>query len=202
VRGRTATMAVGVAMIASVVSGRSALLVRPWFVPVLLVTGAVLVVAALTVHSRATPAAALLVVPIVVGATLSPDAVGRISQGRADAASLSARLGDRADPLLSGRGGPVTLLQIRVAEAEAGGVALAGRHVTVEALSGRGNTISRSVMVCCAADARTITLRVIGARLPASGWVRIDGALTTLGRELVLQARSVRRIPTPEEPFL
>jgi hypothetical protein len=203
-RGRVVAIVVGLSFVAAAITGRAGIFVRPWFIPVLAGTGAVILAAAAAGRvSLSLPAAAVLLLPVVAGLGLSPQSVGRVSQGSGDTATLAARLGDARNPLLSGRDGAVTLLDIVVAESEVGGVALAGRRVVIVAVVAGPHRLNRSVMVCCAADARTIGVRAIGERLPPrQSWVRVEGVLTTQGTELVLEARRVRRIETPQEPFL
>lgn len=195
---------IGAVSVAGVATGRAGLFVRPWFVPVVATTGVVLLVIGTLPRSRlASATAAILLLPVIVGASLSPAVVGRISSGRIDPAGVSRRLGDGANPLLQGRGGAVTLLDIYLAEQQVGGVILAGTAVTVEGTVSGREEISRLVMVCCAADARAVTLPVVGAVLPPRGtWVRISGPLQTRGDRLVLQASRVDRVATPEQPIL
>jgi uncharacterized membrane protein YcgQ (UPF0703/DUF1980 family) len=80
---------------------------------------------------------------------------------------------------------------------------LAGRQVTVEAITAGPHRIERPVIVCCAADAQTISIDEEGPTLPRAGaWVRVQGTLTTDGNKTVLTARTVTRIDTPADPFL
>lgn len=203
-RGTAAVAAAGLALVVLVLTGRATLLVRPWFAPILLATG--LLVAAVTLRHRielSRRGIVLLLAPVAVGLTLSPSVVGQVSQGAADPATLTQRLGDPANPLLAGKGGDVTLLQILLAQQQIGGVALAGRTVTVEAIVSGTNRLSRSVIVCCAADAQSVSVAETGAALPAAKtWVRVSGRLATRGDRTVLSASSVTKIPTPANPFL
>jgi hypothetical protein len=115
----------------------------------------------------------------------------------------AARIGDGHNPLVSGRGGAVTLLQILQAEQQVGGVLLAGRPVQVDAIIDRPNRLERSVIVCCAADAQRIAVGVKGLSLSPNGhWVRVTGHLGTSGTQTVIVATSVHAIPTPADPFL
>ena len=203
-RGTAATAAAGLSLVALVLTGRATLLVRPWFAPILLATG--LLVAAVALRHRiemSRRAIMLLLAPVAVGLSLSPSVVGQVSQGSADPATLTQRLGDPANPLLSGKGGDVTLLQILLAEQQIGGVALAGRQISVEAIVSGAHRLSRSVIVCCAADAQSVSVAETGAVLPtANTWVRVSGRLTTRGDRTVLTATNVTKIPTPANPFL
>lgn len=203
-KGTAAAVTAGAALIALALTGRATLLVRPWFAPILLGTGVLIGAAALRHRvDLSRRGAVLLLAPVAVGLSLSPSVVGQVSQGTADPASLTQRLGDPANPLLAGRGGDVTLLQILLAEQQIGGIALAGRTVTVEAIVAGPHQLIRSVIVCCAADAQSVSVTEVGAALPASKtWVRATGTLAAHGDKTVLDVSSVTRIPTPANPFL
>jgi hypothetical protein len=203
-RGTASAVAAGLALVLLVVSGRATLLVRPWFTPVLVATGLLVMVASLRHRVELSRGGVLLLLaPVAVGVALTPSVVGRVSQGAADPATLTERLGDPANPLLTGRGGDVTLLQILLAEQQVGGVALAGRSVTVEAIVAGPHRLSRSVIVCCAADAQSVSVTETGATLPdTQSWVRVTGKLATRGDKTVLDAVDVTRISTPANPFL
>ncbi len=204
VPARPVALAVAVAFAALALTGRAALLVRPWFVPVLLATSVVIAAAAIWMRGRLPAGTAFaLLLPVVVGVTLTPGVAAKVSQGPADTSTLAARVGDPANPLLAGRGGQVTLLQILLAEQQGGGVVLAGRHVSVEARTAGPHRLERAVIVCCAADAQTVSLPVTGPALPRPGnWVRVQGRLETDGTRTVLAATRVSPIPTPVDPFL
>lgn len=202
--GRIAALTVGLGLVAVVLAGRATLLVRPWFAPVLLAAGLLIAAAAARYGARLTRTGAItLLAPVVVGLTLTPAVVGRISTGPADLSTLTHRIGDSSNPLVAGRGGPVTILQILFAEQQIGGVALSGRPVTVEAIASGPHSLSRSVIVCCAADAQSISIGTTGVVLPSGrNWVRVTGKLQSEGTRTVLAATSVTRISTPANPFL
>jgi putative membrane protein len=195
------TAVVGLAFVAAWATGRSSLFVRPWFAPALLVAGAVLAAVAWRgSHELSKAAALVMLLPVLAGAALTPSVAGRIPPGPGGGA-VGARIGDASRLLTGAAGGRVTLLDIAIAEQRVGAAFLDGREVEVD---GRvdGNRIARLVMVCCAADARPVTVPVIG-RLPADGtWVRVSGTLRATGGRLAVDATSVTGIPTPEEPFL
>lgn len=202
--GRLAVIVVGLGLVVAAVTGRAELLVRPWFVPVVLAAGAAIAVAALR-HRVALSSgrAALLLAPVAIGISLTPSVVDEVKTGSADLASVTQRIGDPSNPLLAGRGGSVTVLQILTAEQKIGAVALAGQHVTVVAKATGAHTLSRSVIVCCAADAQAVAVTTTGTSLPGhSAWVRVGGHLATRGSHTVLVATTVQRVTTPANPFL
>ena len=195
--------ALGAGLIAAVASGRAGLYVRGYFVPVLAATGvALLVLSWVRPPHLSRSAWAVLLLPMVVAAGIGPRQAASVSQGQLSG-GLGARLGDGPNPLLDGRGGPVTLLQIDLAAEQVGPVALMGREVVVDAEVASPSSVERLVMVCCAADARPVTLRVQGAHLPAVGtWVALHGRLSASGGNVVLTPQAVRTIPVPAAPIL
>jgi uncharacterized repeat protein (TIGR03943 family) len=201
---RAVVLVVGAAFLGAVATGRSRLFVRAWFVPILLVTGLALIVLVPRARGTATrAAAAVLLLPLIVGALLSPARVGAIATLAGGSAPLQSRIGEHANPLLTSRSSMVTLLDILLAQREAGAVALDGRTVVVDGIVGRdGRSLLRLVMVCCAADARPVSVPVLGTLPRPGSWVRVHGRLTARGQAIALEVRDVHAIPAPESPFL
>ena len=202
--GRVVALALAAGFAVAVITHRSDLLVRPWFASALVGTAALLAVAALRVRiEMSARAAAALLLPVAVGITLTPALASRATPDAGLSTTPAARIGDGNNPLVQGRGGPVTLLQILQAEQQVGGVLLAGREVQVDALVGGPHQLERSVIVCCAADAQRIVVDERGPVLSPNGhWVRVTGHLGTAGTETVIVAATVSPIPTPADPFL
>jgi hypothetical protein len=192
------------ALIAAVVSQRAELLVRPWFTWVLVGTAMLLAAVAVRTKPVITPGAAgALLLPVAIGLTLTPSLASRATEDATLSTVPASRIGDGSNPLVNGRGGPVTLLQILQAEQQVGAVLLAGRTVQVDAIVGGPHRLDRSVIVCCAADAQRITVAEQGPLLsPAGHWVRVIGRLGAAGTRTVIVVTSVRPIPTPADPFL
>ncbi|HEX9823760.1 MAG TPA: hypothetical protein VGB51_05115 [Actinomycetota bacterium] len=201
--GRVIALLLAAGFVAAVATGRGRLFVRPWFLPGLVAAGALLLVAAWRGRApMGRPAAAVLLLPLVAGIGLTPDLVGDIESRGAFDAVLSRRLGEAENPLLAGDGGVVTVLDVALAEQQVGAVFLAGREVSVEGRVDADHAISRLAMVCCAADARSVRVMVVGA-LPAAGtWVRVSGTLGVSEGRVTIEAERVTRIETPEGPFL
>lgn len=196
--------AIAAAFAAAVVTKRADLLVRPWFGWALIGTAALLAAVAVRTKLVLSPrATAALLLPLAVGLTLTPSLASRATQDATLSTTPAARIGDGNNPLVNGRGGQVTLLQILQAEQQVGGVLLAGRQVQVDAIVDGRHRLERSVIVCCAADAQRIAVGVQGMSLSPNGqWVRVTGHLGTSGTQTVIVATSVRSIPTPANPFL
>jgi hypothetical protein len=198
---RVVVAALGAGLVAAAASGRAGLYVRGYFIPVLAVT-ALLALAWVRPPRLAGRTWAVLLLPLVVAAGIGPGQAASVSQGQLSG-GLGARLGDGPNPLLNGQGGTVTLLQIDLAAEQLGPVALMGREVVVDAEVASPSSVERLVMVCCAADARPVTLTVHGARLPgAGGWVELHGHLSAGGGNVALTADHVRTIPVPSAPIL
>lgn len=202
--GRLAALLLGAALLACVASGRADLLVRPWFDVILLGTGLVVLLVAVRGMPTTSPLETMmLLLPVFVAVGVTPTLAGRISTGNQGITGLASRIGDSANGLLRGQGGKVTVLQIRLAQVKVGAVYLAGRPVTVEGRVTGVQEIGRAAIVCCAADARLVTLGVTGMLLaPKGAWVRVTGKLATAGTATVLHATKVEHIKTPSNPFM
>ena len=204
---RTAAVAaVGVLFLVAALTGAGGHLVRPWFLPALAVAG-VLVVASASLVGRQTTSVMALVALLPVAAWIGV-AGQQPSVSSAPVAATSAdggpqrRLGDAPNPLLTGAGGAVDILQVLTASSQLGPAALNGRSVEVVAVSDGAHAVSRLAMVCCIADARRVTLQVRG-ELPREGqWVRITGRLRAGDRELVLVPSTIESVRPPERPVL
>jgi uncharacterized repeat protein (TIGR03943 family) len=65
--------------------------------------------------------------------------------------------------------------------------------------------LSRFLISCCIADALSIQVRVVNAppgEFKADDWVRATGKLYPLGREVILDASEVTKVPKPKHPYL
>jgi uncharacterized repeat protein (TIGR03943 family) len=65
--------------------------------------------------------------------------------------------------------------------------------------------LTRFLVSCCAADALSIQVRVVGAppgRFDADTWVRAEGRLYPLGGEVIVDAARVEGVPRPSRPYL
>jgi hypothetical protein len=197
------TAALGLALVAGSLFGRSQLFVRGYFIPVLAVTGIGLVLVAWLRPPRLSRLAVLtLGLPLVAGLAMGPSQAAHVNQGILSG-GLGARLGDGANPLLSGGGGPVSVLQVALAEEQIGASALVGRQVSLEAQVAGAHLVERLVMVCCAADARPVTLATSGSRLPPNGsWVRASGTLSVGRGVIVFDIDRLARVATPANPIL
>ena len=206
-RARTAAVAaVGLLFVGAAFTGTGGQLVRSWFLPVLAVAGVLIVACATTVARQSTMTMAmvfLLPVAAWVGvAGLQPSvSTAPLVAINADGGPQQ-RFGDRPNPLLSGAGGAVDILQVLIASSELGPAALNGQHVELTGVSDGSGSVSRLAMVCCIADARRVRLRVEGSLPPKGQWVRLTGDLRAGDSEIVLVAEHAQRIRPPSRPVL
>lgn len=202
-------------------SGRTSLYLSSrtaWVVP----TGAIVLTAAalgrlLTLRtprhepltSRTTWALGFIVFPAVVVLALPPTALGSYAASRR---SLSA--GFAGGPALEA-GDRVTLAAVAAGvwseEARRALVDRAGSRVTFEGIVTRREgspadefVLTRFIVSCCVADALSVQVRVVGAPpgFEQDQWVRVSGTFYPVGREIVVDAASVRPIPQPQDPYL
>jgi uncharacterized repeat protein (TIGR03943 family) len=202
-------------------SGRTSLYLSSrtaWVVP----TGAIVLTAAavgrlLTLRtprpepltSRTSWALGFIVFPAVVVLALPPTALGSYAASRR---SLSA--GFAGGPALEA-GDRVTLAAVAAGvwsdEARRALVARAGSRVTFEGIVTRREgspadefVLTRFIVSCCVADALSVQVRVVGAPpgFEQDQWVRVSGTFYPVGREVVVDAASVRAISQPQDPYL
>ena len=65
--------------------------------------------------------------------------------------------------------------------------------------------LTRFIVTCCTADATIAQVRVVGAPPGAFGpdeWVKVEGRLYPIGREVLVAAEDVVGIPAPSDPYL
>jgi putative membrane protein len=65
--------------------------------------------------------------------------------------------------------------------------------------------LTRFIVTCCTADATHAQVRVVGAPPGAfepDTWVRVEGRVFPLGREVLIAAERVESIPAPSDPYL
>ena len=65
--------------------------------------------------------------------------------------------------------------------------------------------LTRFLISCCVADALSAEVRVVGAppgRFKTDDWVRVEGAMYPLGREVIVDTTTVTAVDRPERPYL
>jgi uncharacterized repeat protein (TIGR03943 family) len=204
-------------------SGRTSLYLSSrtaWVVPVgavlLTVSAAGRLASARTRHpeslSRGTAwSLGFVVLPVAVLLALPPATLGAFAASRR---TLSTGLVASAPNLDAG--GTVTLASVAAAgwseDARRSLIRRAGTAVTFDGIVARRDgqpadefMLTRFIISCCVADALGVQVRVVGA--PPQGfrtdeWVRVSGTFYPVGREVVVDASRIERIPRPEDPYL
>ncbi|WP_322795902.1 TIGR03943 family putative permease subunit [Tepidiforma sp.] len=215
-------LALGLLLAWRLADGSARNLVQGWYVPVLAVTAAALVVLAawaavpaLRRRERTSLpgpgglfAAALVALPVIVGAATVPQALG---SGRLDPAGTGARqfgaAASAADP--AARNVYQWAYEFETAEP----AAIVGQPVDVIGFVYRAQDepagqfqVARFVVACCIADAQGFTLPVAwkdAASLANDQWVRVSGRVGIgPGGEPVVLASSVEPIEVPKNPYI
>ncbi|HEY2044888.1 MAG TPA: TIGR03943 family protein [Jatrophihabitans sp.] len=161
------------------------------------------------VHDRATRTAWLVLAPVVAVLIVAPPALGEFTANRAPAVNAAAT-GKTAS--LAAGSSPVELhLLTFLLLSSAKPAALAGRPVTlvgfVQKQQPGGFTLARLVITCCAADASTGAVTVLGGTAvpPIGGWVRVTGTFAGVGSDAnqtpKLAATTVTAIAPPTNPY-
>jgi uncharacterized repeat protein (TIGR03943 family) len=154
----------------------------------------------------------LMVVPVVLVMALPPATLGDFSAGRRTAfgsSGLSTSVGDPGT-------GALTLIDVAAAQTtREGESALAKRAMEpvdfVGFVARYADTppgefmLTRYIVTCCVADATIAQVRVVNVppgTFATDQWVEVQGAIYPLGREVIVNATSVERVPRPEHPYL
>lgn len=174
-------------------------------------------------HEHGTTRAAwLLVVPAVCLLVVAPPALGSFSADRARPLDVTAVREAVDFPPLPATPPEVpvelTFVEFSSRALWQDGVGLDGRVVSLTGFrtdaadgaqaagaGGDGWLLTRMVLQCCAADALTVRVRVVGTPPPPAGaWVTVEGAYapTPAGeRVAVLRAQRVVTVPEPRNPY-
>jgi uncharacterized repeat protein (TIGR03943 family) len=193
-----------------------------WVVPVaavLLSAGAVGRLAAARTSSpeplgrREAVVMGVMVLPVVLIAFLPPATLGSFAAGKRSAfvATGAAASGDIGS-------GELTLVDIAAGqttkEGERALAARAGEHVSFVGFVSRYDDtpadeflLTRYVVTCCVADATPAQVRVVNVPAGAfetNEWVRVDGTIYPVGREVIVDAdpSGIQTAPRPSRPYL
>lgn len=205
-------------------SGRTSLYLSSrtdWVVPVgaIVLTGALAgrLLSLRTAHTdaltrREALAIGLTVLPVVTILALPPASLGSFAADRRSSLASGGFAGDPSD-IASGE---VTLVDVASALRSGAGMQeltrRAGAEVSFVGFVTRDQgmpadefLLTRFLVSCCAADALSIQVRVVGAppgRFDADAWVRAEGRLYPLGGEVIVDAARVEGVPRPSRPYL
>ncbi|MFE9900077.1 TIGR03943 family putative permease subunit [Streptomyces achromogenes] len=161
-------------------------------------------------HSGPPRVAWLLLVPALSLLCYAPPALGAYTAARQSAKPV-VHQGD-FDPLPSASPLPMTLSDFTSRVREDRGQAIKGRVVRMTGFVTPGDggewELTRLVLNCCAADARSVKVRVHGGPVPpADTWVTVTGTwhpggtLGTASAPVALDARTVTKVPRPTNGY-
>lgn len=156
-----------------------------------------------TLGAIAAPAVLLLALPPITLGTYSVDrrssfagsglgATARAVTGELDFVDVGAAQSfDAALAQLTARGGePITLE----------GIVTEGEGLPADEL-----LLARYIVTCCVADATVARVRVVGVppgTFAADDWIRVQGRVYPVGREVLVAAESAEAIAVPDQPYL
>jgi uncharacterized repeat protein (TIGR03943 family) len=154
----------------------------------------------------------LVLVPVVAIAALPPGTLGAYAASRRSS-FIGAGFETSAQDIASGE---LTLIDLAGAtRSRAGMQALSERAGTEVTLTGfvvkdRGMPVdefllTRFIVSCCAADALSVQIRVVGAppgKFEEDDWVEVTGSMFPLGQDIVVQASDVVGVDRPAHPYI
>jgi uncharacterized repeat protein (TIGR03943 family) len=154
----------------------------------------------------------LLLVPVVAIAALPPGTLGAYAASRRSS-FIGAGFETSARDIATGK---LTLIDLAGATRSRAGVqALSERAGTEVTLTGfvvkdRGMPVdefllTRFIVSCCAADALSVQIRVVGAppgKFEEDDWVEVTGSMFPLGQDIVVQASDVVGVDRPAHPYI
>lgn len=160
-------------------------------------------------HSRTPAAAWLLLAPVLLVLLAPPPALGAFAAARGDGAIPEPPADTRFAPLAAGPAVPLAVHDYAWRAAWDGGRSLAGRDVVltgfVTPAPDGGWSVTRTVMTCCAADARSYPVRVVGDPHPhvPNTWVRVTGHFVPAAQahHAAVAATDVAPAAAPEQPY-
>ena len=161
---------------------------------------------------RDTLGLALIILPVVTVLALPPTSLGSFAASRRSSLT-SGSFVSSAEDISSGE---LSLVDVsgatRSREAMRALVQRAGEEVSFTGFVTRDSTtpanefvLTRFLISCCVADALSAEVRVVGAppgKFKEDQWVRVEGAMYPLGREVIVDASNVVGVDRPKRPYL
>ena len=155
---------------------------------------------------------ALIMVPVVTVVSLPAASLDSFAASRRSSLT-SGSFVSSAEDIASGE---LTLVDVsgatRSREAMRALVQRAGEQVSFTGFVTRDETtppnefvLTRFLISCCVADALSANVRVVGAipgEFKEDEWVRVEGAMYPLGREVIVDVSEIVGVPRPEHPYL
>jgi uncharacterized repeat protein (TIGR03943 family) len=154
----------------------------------------------------------LLLIPVVAIAALPPTTLGAYAASRRSSfigAGFETSVEDLATGQLTlidlagatrSRSGMRALTQRAGAEVNLVGFVVRDRGMPVDEFM-----LTRFIVSCCAADALSVQIRVVGAppgQFKEDDWVKVSGSMYPLGQDIIVQASDVVGVERPSRPYI
>lgn len=163
-------------------------------------------------HSSGPRVAYLLLLPVLAVFVVAPSALGSFSAGRQQAGSAAPAAGLELPALRQGEVNDLSLRDYVIRAVWDDGSTLRDQQVRMVGFvtpdPAGGWWLTRMAMACCAADAQASRIKVLDAEaLPADTWVELTGAWVEGGGVRdpkaipIIEATTVRTVPTPRKPY-
>lgn len=164
------------------------------------------------VSRRGTLGLAVIILPVVTVLALPPTSLDSFAASRRSSLT-SGSFVSSADDIASGE---LSLVDVsgatRSREAMRALVQRAGEQVSFTGFVTTDSTtpanefvLTRFLISCCVADALSAQVRVVGAppgKFKEDQWVRAEGAMYPLGREVIVDASEIVGVDRPKHPYL
>lgn len=155
---------------------------------------------------------ALIMVPVVTVLSLPPASLGSFAASRRSSLTSGSFVSSAEDI----ESGELSLVDVsgatRSRDAMRALVQRAGDTVSFTGFVTRDSTtpanefvLTRFLISCCVADALSADVRIVGAppgKFKEDQWVRVEGAMYPLGREVIVDATEIVGVERPERPYL
>jgi putative membrane protein len=153
----------------------------------------------------------VIALPVVVLVALPPATLGAYAVGRRSTFAGSGLQASARDV-----SGPLDFVDVGAAQSFDAALRRlqqrAGEPITLEGfVTSEGSEppdellLTRYIVTCCVADATVAQVRVVGVPpgvYANEDWIRVLGRVYPVGREVLVIAESIERIPVPAQPYL
>lgn len=154
----------------------------------------------------------LMVVPVVVLLALPPGTLGQFSASKRSSfagSGIATPVGDIST-------GALSMIDVAAAQTSKEGQQAIERRAgsTVDFVgfvTRYGDTpateflLTRYIITCCVADATIAQVRVVNVtpgEFSSNDWVRVQGTIYPVGREVIVEASEIDEVPQPSRPYL
>ena len=152
-----------------------------------------------------------IALPVVVLVAMPPVTLGTYAVGRR-ASFVGSGIGDSVRVVT----GPLDFVDVAAAQSFEDSAKVlatrAGEAIVLDGIVTLDPTLppdefllTRFIVTCCTADATIAQVRVVGVApgtFAQDDWVRVEGSVYPIGRDVLVVQEQVQRIPAPEIPYL